>query len=72
MSVAGDSQSIAAALNHSARPTTRSEAFEVLVMAHGFGFVAPIWVGLVLAVAGFALALVNYALQERRPAAVPA
>ena len=74
MSVAGDNQSIAAALNHSALNIGNALGAFLggLVIAHGFGFIAPIWVGLVLAVAGFALALVSYALQERRPAAVPA
>ena len=62
------------ALNHSALNIGNALGAFVggLVIAHGFGFIAPIWVGLVLAVAGFALALVSYALQERRPAAVPA
>ncbi|WP_424445470.1 MFS transporter [Microbacterium sp. CH-015] len=74
MSVAGDNQSIAAALNHSALNIGNALGAFLggLVIAHGFGFIAPIWVGLVLAVAGFALALVSYALQARRPAAVPA
>ncbi|MBZ6372930.1 MAG: MFS transporter, partial [Microbacterium hominis] len=74
MSVAGDNQSIAAALNHSALNIGNALGAFLggLVIAHGFGLIAPIWVGLVLAVAGVALALVSYALQARRPAAVPA
>ncbi|MBN9213917.1 MAG: arabinose ABC transporter permease [Microbacterium sp. SCN 70-200] len=68
MSVAGDNQSIAAALNHSALNIGNALGAFLggLVIAHGFGFVAPIWVGLVLAVAGFILALVSYAIEDQR------
>lgn len=73
MSVAGDNQSIAAALNHSALNIGNALGAFLggLVIAHGLGFVAPIWVGLVLAVAGFGLALVSYAIEERTPTTVP-
>lgn len=72
MSVAGDNQSIAAALNHSALNIGNALGAFLggLVIAHGFGFVAPIWVGLVLAVAGFILALVSYAIEDQRRAVI--
>lgn len=70
MSVAGDNQSIAAALNHSALNIGNALGAFLggLVIAGGFGFVAPIWVGVILAVAGLGLALTSYALQSRHPA----
>ncbi|MFT4051271.1 MAG: MFS transporter [Microbacterium sp.] len=74
MSVAGDNQSIAAALNHSALNIGNSLGAFLggVVIAAGLGFVAPIWVGVVLAAAGLALALIGYAVESRRPEAVPA
>jgi len=68
MSVAGENQSIAAALNHSALNIGNALGAFLggLVIAAGWGFVAPIWVGVVLAVAGLALAVTSYALEGRR------
>lgn len=75
MSVAGDNQSIAAALNHSALNIGNALGAFLggLVIAAGLGFIAPIWVGVLLAVLGLSLALASYALEERRvPEPVPA
>jgi DHA1 family inner membrane transport protein len=69
MDVAGDNQSIAAALNHSALNIGNASGAFLggLVIAAGFGFVAPVWVGVVLAALGLALAVVSLRV-ERRPA----
>lgn len=67
MDVAGDSQTLAAAINHSSLNIGNSlgAAFGAAVIAAGLGFIAPTWVGVVLAVAGLALAVTS-ALVERR------
>ncbi|UOQ89753.1 MFS transporter [Agromyces endophyticus] len=66
MDVARDSQSIAAALNHSALNIGNSLGALLggTVIAAGFGYVAPIWVGLVLTIAGIALAVCSFALDR--------
>jgi DHA1 family inner membrane transport protein len=68
MDVAGDNQSIAAALNHSALNIGNSVGAFLggLVIAAGWGFVAPAWVGVALALAGLGLALLSLALERRR------
>lgn len=68
MSVAGENQSIAAALNHSALNVGNSLGAFLggVVIAQGLGFVAPVWVGVALAVCGLALAATSYALEARR------
>lgn len=73
MDVAGDNQSIAAALNHSALNTGNAlgAALGGLVIAQGLGFVAPVWVGVVLAVGGLGVALVSLAVERRAAAVVP-
>ncbi|MFT4136222.1 MFS transporter [Microbacterium sp.] len=67
MDVAGDNQSIAAALNHSALNTGNALGAFLggAVIAGGFGYVAPVWVGVALAVAGLVLAVVSVAGQRR-------
>ncbi|MEH3088122.1 MAG: hypothetical protein PGN24_00520 [Microbacterium arborescens] len=54
MDVAGDNQSIAAALNHSALNAGNAlgAALGGAVIAAGWGFSAPVWVGVVLALGG--------------------
>ncbi|WP_375384794.1 MFS transporter [uncultured Microbacterium sp.] len=71
MEVAGDNQSIAAALNHSALNMGNSAGAFLggVVIALGWGFVASPWVGVVLALIGAALVIVSYAAQDRRQAA---
>jgi DHA1 family inner membrane transport protein len=74
MSVAGDNQSIAAALNHSALNIGNALGAFLggVVIAGGLGFVAPIWVGVILASAGLGLALASYAVENRRAVALVA
>lgn len=76
MDVARDSQSIAAALNHSALNIGNSLGALLggIAIAGGLGYVAPIWIGLVLTLAGALLAVTSFALDRsrvRRGAAVP-
>ena len=68
MDVARDSQSIAAALNHSALNIGNSLGALLggLAIAGGLGYVAPIWIGLVLTLAGVVLALASFALDRSR------
>ncbi len=67
MDVAGDNQSIAAALNHSALNAGNAlgAALGGAVIAAGLGFVAPVWVGVALAAGGLVVALVSFALERR-------
>lgn len=59
MDVAGDSQTLAAAVNHSALNIGNAlgAALGGAVIAAGWGYVAPTWVGLVMCVPGVLLAL---------------
>lgn len=67
MDVAGDSQTLAAAINHASLNLGNSlgAALGGVVVAAGLGYTAPIWVGLVLLVLGVAIALVS-ATTDRR------
>ncbi|MDP3949536.1 MAG: MFS transporter, partial [Microbacterium sp.] len=60
MDVAGDNQSIAAAMNHSALNIGNSLGAFLggVVIAIGWGFTAPAWVGAVLAMIGLAITAV--------------
>jgi DHA1 family inner membrane transport protein len=76
MDVARDSQSIAAALNHSALNIGNSLGAVLggVVIAAGLGYVAPVWIGLVLTIVGIALAVGSFALDRvrgRRGVSVP-
>lgn len=68
MDVAGDSQTLAAAANHSGLNIGNSlgAALGGAVIAAGLGYVAPIWVGALLVVPGVLLALTGRALDRRR------
>lgn len=68
MDVAHDSQSIAAALNHSALNLGNALGAYLggVVVAAGLGYVAPVWVGLGLSVLGVALAAVTFAIDRNR------
>lgn len=70
MDVAGDNQSIAAALNHSALNAGNAlgAALGGAVIAAGLGFVAPVWVGLALAVGGIAIAAAGITAERRSTA----
>jgi MFS transporter, DHA1 family, inner membrane transport protein len=72
MDVAGENQSIAAAMNHSALNIGNSLGAFLggLVIAAGWGFAAPAWVGALLAAAGLVVAVVSFRVE--RPARVPA
>jgi len=67
MDVAGDSQTLAAAINHSSLNIGNSLGASLggVVIAAGLGFVAPTWVGLALCVPGVLFALAG-ALVSRR------
>lgn len=67
MEVAGESQVIAAALNHSAFNLGNSLGAFLggAVIAAGLGFAAPAWVGVGLAVGGVILSLVSFGVQGR-------
>ncbi|WP_084129675.1 MFS transporter [Demequina sp. NBRC 110055] len=70
MDVAGDSQTMAAALNHSALNIGNSigAALGGAVLAAGLGYLAPTWVGLVLCVPGVLCALAGLAITRRAAA----
>jgi DHA1 family inner membrane transport protein len=67
MDVAGDSQTLAAAINHSALNIGNSLGAYLggVTIAAGLGYLSPAWVGLLLCVPGVALALISLALQRR-------
>ncbi len=66
MDVAGDNQSIAAAMNHSALNIGNSLGAFLggAVIAWGWGFTAPTWVGAVLAVVGLGITMVAFRAQR--------
>lgn len=68
MDVAGDNQSIAAALNHSALNIGNSLGAFLggTVIAAGWGFAAPSWVGAGLAVIGLGIVAVAYRVERSR------
>ncbi|WP_158862876.1 MFS transporter [Leifsonia sp. AG29] len=68
MDVAHDSQSIAAALNHSALNIANAAGAFLggLAIAAGYGYLSPIAVGAVLAVGGIALALLSFGIDRSR------
>ncbi len=67
MDVAQENQSIAAALNHSALNIGNSLGAFLggVVIALGWGFVAPAWAGVGLAAAGFVIILAGYRVEDR-------
>lgn len=67
MDVAGDNQSIAAALNHSSLNVGNSLGAFLggVAISLGWGLTAPAWVGAVLALVGLAIAMVCYAMADR-------
>lgn len=67
MDVAHDSQSIAAALNHSALNLGNSLGAFLggVVIAAGFGYIAPAWVGIGLSIVGVAILLVSLGVDRR-------
>lgn len=73
MDVAGDSQTVAAAVNHSALNMGNSLGAFLggAVIAAGWGYTAPVWVGLALCAPGVACTLAGWAITRRAPADVP-
>ena len=69
LDVAGDYQSIGAALNHSALNIGNSigAALGGVVIAAGFGYAAPAWLGIVLSAAGVVIAAISFSM-DRKPA----
>ena len=69
MDVAGDSQTLAAAVNHAALNLGNSlGAFAGgVVISAGFGYTSPAWVGLILCVPGLAFVGASVALDRSRP-----
>jgi len=74
MDVAGDNQSIAAAMNHSALNIGNSLGAFLggVVIAVGWGFTAPAWVGAVLAVIGLVITVIAYRVERGRTTQRPA
>lgn len=68
MDVAQDSQSIAAALNHSALNIANSLGAYLggLTIAAGLGYISPVWVGAILSIAGITFAAFSFALDSGR------
>lgn len=71
MDVAGDSQTLAAAINHSSLNIGNSLGAYLggVAIAAGFGYLAPTWVGLALCVPGVLLAVFSVLLGRRSQAA---
>lgn len=71
MDVAGDSQTLAAAANHSALNIGNSlgAALGGAVIAAGWGYIAPTWLGLALCVPGILIALLGAWVTRPRPVA---
>jgi MFS transporter, DHA1 family, inner membrane transport protein len=67
MDVAGDNQSIAAALNHSSLNLGNSLGAFLggAVIAIGWGFVAPAWAGVALALGGLVVAWISFSIERR-------
>lgn len=71
MDVAGDNQSIAAALNHSAFNIGNAlgAALGGAVIAAGLGYEAPVWAGMLLAIGGLIVAVIGFGVDRRGAAA---
>lgn len=67
MDVAGDAQSLAAAINHSSLNIGNSLGAYLggVTIAAGFGYLSPTWVGLLLCVPGVGLAVLSVLLERR-------
>ena len=66
MDVAGDSQTLAAAINHSALNIGNSLGAWLggVTIAAGLGYLSPAWVGLLLCIPGVALAVISLVVQR--------
>ena len=70
MDIARESQSIAAALNHSALNVANSLGAYLgsLTIAAGLGYISPVWVGILLSIAGVTIASFSFGLDRKRRA----
>ena len=68
MDVAGDSQSLAAALNHSALNIGNALGAFLggVVIAGGLGYLAPVWTGAVLTVIGLGIVVTSFSVERRQ------
>ena len=66
MDVAGDAQTLAASLNHSAFNLANALGAFLggWVLSHQMGWIAPIWVGFVLSLGGLIILLIAFALEK--------
>jgi DHA1 family inner membrane transport protein len=73
MDVARDSQSIAAALNHSALNIANALGAYLggVTIAAGLGYLSPVWVGLILGLAGVGLAAFSFRAERRSVQRIP-
>jgi DHA1 family inner membrane transport protein len=73
MDVAGDAQSLAASLNHSA--FNIANAFGAFLggwlISHGMGWLAPIWVGVILSLGGLVILLVAFQNEKNQQLDTP-
>jgi len=67
MDVAHESQSLAAALNHSSLNVGNAlgAALGGVAIAGGFGYLAPVWIGVALSLIGVVLTLVTFGIDRR-------
>ncbi|HET7237737.1 MAG TPA: hypothetical protein VFI76_01835 [Terrimicrobiaceae bacterium] len=68
MDIANDSQSIAAALNHSALNIANSLGAYLggVTIAAGLGYISPVWSGVFLSITGVAIAAFSFGLERQR------
>jgi DHA1 family inner membrane transport protein len=68
MDVAHESQSLAAALNHSSLNVGNAlgAAFGGVAIAAGLGYLAPVWIGVALSALGVLLTLLTFSIDRRR------
>jgi DHA1 family inner membrane transport protein len=68
MDIANDSQSIAAALNHSALNIANSLGAYLggVTIAAGLGYLSPVWCGVFLSIAGVTIAAFSFGLERQR------
>lgn len=73
MQVAGDAQTIGAAMNHASLNVANALGAWLggAVIAAGYGFTAPSWVGVGLSLAGLLVLLLSARLHRRNPGAAP-
>ncbi len=66
MDVAGEAQTLAASLNHSAFNIANAQGAWLggLVISAGYGWIAPIWVGVGLSIGGLLILMVSMALEK--------